>query len=73
MAGLVNVMAWLLKVLAFKNDRASRVSPIFYLESVFALLLDNFVFDISFGYVPLLGILLVFAMFALKLVTAFKE
>ena len=70
---MINVMAWLLKVQAFKFDKASRVAPIFYLESVIALILDYALFDVSLGVIPLLGILIVIVMFALKMIIAYKN
>jgi drug/metabolite transporter (DMT)-like permease len=48
-SGFSNVMSWLLKVLAYKHDRVSRVSTIFYLEAVFGLFLDYFAFNVTFN------------------------
>lgn len=70
-AGCSNVIASSLKILAFKNDKVSRVSPIFYSECVFGLLIDYFAFNVEFGVMQLAGILLVFAMFGAKLFVAF--
>ena len=49
LAGSSNVIASSLKILAFKNDKVSRVSPIFYSESVFGLLIDYLAFNVEFG------------------------
>lgn len=70
-AGCSNVIASSLKILAFKNDKVSRVSPIFYSESVFGFLIDYFAFNVEFGVMQLAGILLVFVMFGAKLFVAF--
>ena len=48
-AGCANVLAASLKIFAFKNDKVSRVSPVFYSESVFGLLMDYFAFNVDFG------------------------
>jgi len=71
--GLSGTLSILLKILAFKFDKVSRVSPIFYLESVFGLFLDYFCFEIAFGGLQLAGIFLVFSMFGWKVAQAFKS
>lgn len=58
-------------MIAFKYDRVSRVAPIFYIESVFSLMFDYFVFSVQFGWMQMLGIALVFSMFTAKFVVAF--
>lgn len=47
--GVSSFFSWVLKMVAFSNDRVSRVSPIFYLESVFSLMFDYFIFHVDFG------------------------
>ena len=60
-------------MIAYKNDRVSRVAPIFYLESVFSLIYDYFIFSISFGVTQMTGIIMVFTMFAAKIIVALRE
>lgn len=60
-------------ILAFKNDKVSRVSPIFYTESVIGLFLDYFMFQVTFGALQFLGMCLVFCMFGWKIALALKE
>jgi drug/metabolite transporter (DMT)-like permease len=60
-------------ILAFKNDKVSRVSPIFYTESVIGLFMDYFMFQVAFGALQFLGICLVFCMFGWKIALAYKE
>lgn len=50
MSGVTSTLGWVLKIIAFKYDRVSRVAPIFYVESVFSLMFDYFVFHVSFGW-----------------------
>ena len=71
--GIASTLAWILKMIAFKYDRVSKLSPIFYVESVFGLLLDYFVFQVEFSAVQLLGILLVFSMFSVKFYLSFNQ
>ena len=66
LTGIVSTLAWILKMVAFKYDKVHRITPIFYIESVFGLLLDYFVFNVNFSVTQLGGILLVFTMFAIK-------
>lgn len=44
----VTLIAMILKVIAFRNDKITRVYPIFFVESVFCLLLDIIVFNVDF-------------------------
>ena len=72
-SGLSGTFSISLKILAFKHDKVSRVSPIFYLESVFGLFLDYFCFGIAFGALQFTGICLVFCMFGWKIAQALQE
>ena len=67
LSGISNILSWHFKVTAFRNDIVSRVSPISYLESIFGLLIDAFVFNTAFGILQLVGIGLVFLMFLIKI------
>jgi len=60
-------LAWVLKMVAYKYDRVSRIAPIFYLESVIGLLYDHFVFDVTFSSIQIIGITLVFSLFGVKI------
>ena len=39
-------LAWSLKVIGYRFDRVTRISPLFYLESAFALVFDITLFDV---------------------------
>lgn len=71
-SGAINMTAWIFKVNAFKYDRVSRVTPIFYLESVFGLIIDYVALNTSFDLLQLSGLLLVFTMFAAKLIYVYN-
>ena len=58
------VCAWQLKVLAFKYERVSRISPVFYLDSAIALVLDIALFDATYTALQIVGLALVICMFA---------
>lgn len=46
--GLVFGLGMVFKLIAFKNDKITRVYPIYYLESVLCLLADVFIFNEDF-------------------------
>ena len=69
--GIASLLAWSLKVLAYKYDRVSRVSPVFYLESAFALILDLILFDASFSGLQIIGLALVIGVFAFIIISAY--
>ena len=73
LAGSVNVGAWVFKMLGFRYDKVSKVSPIFYTESVIGLFLDFFAFKQKFSKTSGAGIALVFGMFGAKFVAAYKS
>jgi len=72
-SGISGTLSISLKILAFKYDKVSRVSPIFYLESVFGLFLDYFCFGIAFGALQFTGICLIFCMFGWKIAQALQN
>ena len=67
------LMAWNLKMICYKYDNVSRVSPIYYLESAFALVLDIFVFDVRFTTLQIVGLVLVIGVFFFIIVSAYLE
>ena len=69
--GISSLLAWSLKVLAYKYDRVSRVSPVFYLESAFALILDLILFDATFTGLQIIGLALVIGVFAFIIISAY--
>ena len=66
----VTLLAMIFKLLAFRNDKITRVYPIFFFESVVCLLIDIMVFNVEFHMTQLLGILLIMGMFLAKLIIA---
>jgi len=71
--GWSNFAAWYLKVLAYKLDKVTRVSPLFYFETVFTLLMDWLIFGVQFGAWQIAGICVILAMFAVKIIVARNE
>lgn len=57
-------------MLAYKYDNVSRVAPIFYVESVIALLIDIIFFDESFTVLQIVGLVLVIGVFVTIFVQA---
>ena len=47
--GISSYAAWQLKIVAYSSDRVTRVSPIAYMETPFALLYDILVFKTTFS------------------------
>ena len=45
LAGFVNVSAWVSNIIGYRYDKVSKVSAIFYIESVICLCLDVLAFD----------------------------
>ena len=68
--GLAYICAWQIKMLAYKYDNVSRVAPIFYVESVIALLIDIIFFDESFTVLQIVGLVLVIGVFVTIFVQA---
>ncbi len=66
-SGLSNLLSWHFKVTAYKYDIVSRVSPIAYMESIHAFLIDTIIFGVAFSYMQLFGIALIFLMFFIKI------
>lgn len=66
----VTLFAMILKQKAFKNDKITRVYPIFYTESVFCLLADLTLFHETFSVLQLVGIVMIFTMFAVKMIAS---
>lgn len=67
LSGLSNLLSWQFKVTAYKYDIVSRVSPIAYMESIHAFLIDTIIFGVAFSYMQLCGIALIFLMFFIKI------
>ena len=67
------LMAWNLKMLAYKYDNVSRVSPVFYVESAIALVLDITVFNVIFTTVQVVGLVLVIGVFFVIIVSAYMH
>ena len=66
----VSLIAMIFKLLAFRNDKITRVYPIFFFESVVCLLIDILMFNVEFHMTQLLGILLIMGMALAKLIIA---
>jgi drug/metabolite transporter (DMT)-like permease len=49
LSGLSNLFSWHFKVTAYKYDIVSRVSPIAYMESIHAFLIDTLLFGTAFS------------------------
>ena len=64
-------LAWQFKVQAYKCDLVTRVSPIFYLETAFSMLLDIVLFKINFSPLQLTGLILVVGMFLIIITLAY--
>ena len=71
MSGLANLFSWHFKVTAYKYDIVSRVSPIAYMESIHAFLIDTLMFGVAFSVMQLFGIGFVFLMFIGKIAYAY--
>lgn len=71
--GFCNVMAWQIKVLAYKHDRVTRVSPIFYVETAMALLFDIFLFKVDFTTMQVVGLAIVLVMFLSIIIMAYTR
>ena len=69
--GIAYLFAWFVKVTGYKYDLVSRVAPIFYLESVFALLIDIIFFDVSFSAIQIVGLVVVIGVFFTIIVKAY--
>ena len=69
--GGCNVCAWQTKVLGYRHDRVTRVSPIFYVETALQMLCDIFIFKVEFSAVSLIGLIVVLAMFLVILIMAY--
>ena len=69
--GLSTFLSWHFQIMAFRYDRVSRVAPVFYLESVFALVFDFILFDESFGALQIVGLVLVIGVFGWIVVEAY--
>ena len=64
-------MCWHFKVLGFKYDSVTRVSPIMYLEIVFALIFDIALFHVHFTKLQVSGIAIVIAGFLVQIIQAY--
>lgn len=71
LSGLANLLSWHFKVTAYKYDIVSRVSPIAYMESIHAFLIDTLIFSVAFSVMQLFGIGFVFLMFIGKIAYAY--
>jgi drug/metabolite transporter (DMT)-like permease len=69
-APAINLMAWQFKMLAFANDKPTKIAPITFLESVFCLILDFFWFNVSLNAWQLSGMALLFGVFCGRLICA---
>jgi drug/metabolite transporter (DMT)-like permease len=69
----VTLIAMILKQLAFKNDKITRVYPIFYIESVFCLFADLALFHEKFELLQMAGIVMIFTMFAAKMIASQRD
>jgi drug/metabolite transporter (DMT)-like permease len=58
-------------MLAFKHDKVTRVYPVYFFEPVFGLIFDIVLYNQSFEWLQVVGILIVFSMAGLKLVQAY--
>jgi len=58
-------------MVAYSNDRVTRVSPIMYLESAFNLLFDLLVFNTHFTAIQFVGLSVVIASFFVIILSAY--
>jgi len=65
------LLAWHLKILAYRYDKVSRVSPIFYLESAIALAVDIAIFKVKFSVLQIIGLALVISVFGVIVFSAY--
>ena len=70
---VLSLGALVTKMIAFSNDKVTRVYPIYYFESVYCLLLDVWVYDVEFNWMQFMGIGLIFCMFFWQMIYAFRE
>jgi len=64
--GVCNVFCWTFKILGFRYDDVNKLASIFYLESLFCFLYDLFIFNTSFHYLSLIGIIALLVFFVGK-------
>ena len=57
--------------MGYQYDKVTRVSPIFYIETAGALIIDIFVFHEKFNTLSTIGLVLVLGMFAVIIVSAY--
>lgn len=69
--GLSNYVSWQLKVIGFGYDRVTRVSPLFYLESALALVLDILVFHVEFAMLQVIGLSIIILSFCVIIASAY--
>ena len=63
----------IIKMVALRYDKVTRLAPIYYFEPVFGLILDVLLYKESFVTLQLIGILIVFTVFSYRLVEGFTE
>ena len=61
--GVSFYFSWQLRVLGLSYDRVGRVSAIFYLDSVLALLIDTLWLEVDFSRMQVVGLSIIFFSF----------
>eukprot|EP00351_Strombidinopsis_sp_SopsisLIS2011_P000472 CAMPEP_0116880698 /NCGR_PEP_ID=MMETSP0463-20121206/12638_1 /TAXON_ID=181622 /ORGANISM="Strombidinopsis sp, Strain SopsisLIS2011" /LENGTH=120 /DNA_ID=CAMNT_0004531559 /DNA_START=654 /DNA_END=1016 /DNA_ORIENTATION=- len=67
-AGFCQVLCWHLKLMGYRYDKVSRLSPIFYLESAYSFLYDLLIYNVDFSSYAIAGIALILVFFISKII-----
>ena len=60
--GVLNVLALIFKIVAYQNERSGFVTLLGYIGLIYAFLGDTFIFNVSFGAMELIGVLIIFVL-----------
>ena len=69
--GLSGYICWQLKVIGYQYDRVTRVSPLFYMESALALVIDITIFKVEFAGMQIGGLIIIICSFAVIILQAY--
>ena len=70
-SGISYLISWIFKVVGYKYDRVTRVSPIFYMESGLALIVDIAVFKVYFTTTQIIGLAIIIICFLTIILKAY--
>ena len=70
-SGTSYLVSWIFKILGYRYDRVTRVSPIFYMESGLSLIVDIAVFKVYFSATQIIGLAIIIICFATIVIQAY--